>query len=804
MLRPSIIWFTWLIVGMATTAAPGADRDYFENHIRPMLVKHCLKCHGPKKQEAGFRMDSRAMLMRGGDSGAVIVPKKPAESLLIKYVRHDGEIKMPPDKKLDGQQFAALVEWIEMGAPWPKEFQFESSGVKIRSGPITKQERAFWSYQPLQDPAPPKVDNSAWMKSDIDRFVLAKLTEANLKPMRPAAARTLMRRATFDLTGLPPAPQETEAFEHASIRHPKTAFRNLIERLLASSAYGERWGRHWLDVVRYADTAGDTADYPVREAYLYRNWVISAFNDDKPYDQFIREQLAGDIIAGRSIDLPRGQYEQLMTATGFIAISRRFGFDVENYHHLTIQDTIDTLGQSVLGLSLGCARCHDHKYDPVNTDDYYAWYGIFESTKYSFPGSEQKKRPYDLFPGVPHKEAQRLKSGHDSALAKLDAEIKALEGRKKAQASESKEKFAETDQRLEQLRAQQLAMKKAGAYRLIYGAMEGDGHDAQVRIRGERQRLGERVPRKNLEILGNDMLRANEKGSGRLQLADWLTRPENPLPARVMVNRIWQHHFGDGLVSTENDFGVRGEQPSHPELFDWLASRFVESGWSIKAMHRLIMQSATYRLSSDFDQGAFETDPSARLRWRFNRRRLSAEEIRDSMLMISDDLDSSRGGAHPFPAVDTWSFTQHTPYYGNYATNRRSIYVMQQRLKRHPFLSLFDGADPNVSTAKRTLTTVPIQALYLMNNDFVHARSKSFAAHLLAAANSTEEKLDFTYRTILSRLPTREEISNDMQFLSAYRQQLQATDTLKNGYDEAAWAGLIRTMFVRNEFLFVD
>ncbi|MCA9265179.1 MAG: DUF1553 domain-containing protein, partial [Planctomycetales bacterium] len=592
-----------------------------------------------------------------------------------------------------------------------------------------------------------------WAQNPIDHFVLTRLQKAGLSPSPPADKRTLIRRVTFDLTGLPPTSAETEAF--LNDQSPR-AFEQLVDRLLASPAYGEQWGRHWLDVVRYADTAGETGDYPVPLAYKYRDWVIRAFNDDKPYDQFINEQLAGDLIAAQLPQISPDRYAALRTATGFVAISRRFGFDVENYHHLTIQDTIDTLGKAVLGLSLGCAHCHDHKYDPVSREDYYGWYGIFKSTRYSFPGSEEKKRSYDLFTTVPPQLQQEVGS-----------DVPTIQ-----------------------------------SFTPIYGAIDQDAPaDAPLLLRGERDNLGPITPRRNLELLGNDAL-LDPSSSGRLELAHWLTRPENPLTARVMVNRIWQHHFGYGLVRTENDFGTRGAPPTHPALLDWLADAFRSQGWSVKSMHRLILTSATWQQSSaSFPQAshAQDIDPSDTLYWCFPRRRLSAEEIRDAMLSVGGELDRSPGGPHPFPAEETWNFTQHNPFYGVYPTSHRSIYLMQQRLKRHPFLTLFDGADPNASTARRETTTVPTQTLYLMNSDFVHARARSLATRVTSTSGDPTSCIQKLFHCALGRDASAEEVLAALSFLDIYRSNMPPEVA-----EAASWEALARTMITRNEFLFVD
>ncbi len=551
-----------------------------------------------------------------------------------------------------------------------------------------------------------------------------------LTPVGLAERGALIRRASFDLLGLPPAPDEVEAFLGDT---SCVAYEKLIDRLLASPHYGERWGRHWLDVVRYADTAGETADFPVPDAWRYRNWVIAAFNHDLPYDQFLREQLAGDLLAAQ---LPPDQRHDLTVATGYIAIARRFGFDTVADHHLTIEDTIDVLGKSVLGLTIGCARCHDHKYDPISAADFYALYGIFDSTRYPFPGCEKTRMPKDM-----------------------------------------------------------IALPSTG---LAYAVTEAKPHDVAIHQRGDPKTPGEVVPRRFLELFGGQPVAAPAKTSGRLQLADWLTGPAGPLAARVMVNRIWQHHFGAGLVKTPSDFGTRGEPPSHPALLDFLARRFIESGWSVKAMHRLIMTSDAYRRSSGFHEANARIDPENVALWRFARRRLSAEEIRDTLLAVSGDLDRTPGAAHPFPDVKTWQFTQHSPFAARYDHNRRSVYLMTQRIKRHPFLALFDGPDANASTGIRHTTTVPTQSLYFMNDPFIHAQANSLATRLLRLEND-DARLERAYRLFFGRLPSIRDREVNRRFLDDTLRETKRSDGLRS-----AWAAWLRVMFASNEFVCVD
>ena len=1230
-----------LCLAQSDSKVEKANLDFFENRIRPLLIEECISCHGPKKSEAGLRVDRLDRILKGGESGPAMVPSSPNDSLILKAVRHDGDLQMPPDKKLTAEQIEDLERWIASGSPWPKDMKL-GDGPELRVGPITDSERQHWAFQPPREPNLPKQTASDRSKA-IDSLVELKQRELGLTKRKPASKEVLLRRATYDLTGLPPTKEELHAF--IADQSPD-AFAKVIERLLSSKAYGEQWGRHWLDVVHYADTAGETADYPTPLAYKYRNWVVSAINGDMPYDRFLQLQLAGDLLAKKE-SVSDAEYEQMLIATGFIAISRRFGFDVENYHNLTIQDTIDTVGQSVLGLTLGCARCHDHKFDPVNMSDYYGWYGIFESTRYSFPGSEEKKRPYDLYSPLPPEKASLREAEQNGKLASLESDIKSIEESRKSieeklslnlgsdgyvgfenetlggnpskpynflmsaliqseaqspftnaflpgsrgiafpssndndafgrpldkpftpanapllyynidfrnrsvlqdgkgsyrfyvghgpgnsgamelaasastlfakngpnyepiaslelgkwyniqvrldlhaktyrvtlsdglqnladetkgftngwdgvvdytfvdkygnidgvhpehdidnvslrtiphlpahqsllqcpksRAMERWERFveksrlptpvanpdnhvglmswhgnplpqvavntseetlkvpgtvepkrlvvhpqekdgvaigwrspgtmrvqirgkassvhdcgdsiewyidkidgrgfhaigkgvverngsqqfvgresnpptnievnegdflqlvvlpkthygcdltqiewtitdlesgkswdlvtdvvsdllasnphqdsrgnravwyffqippdrgesiasqpidiepgqlanwiqemAQANSRISELQKEReiiLKAKAEDAKRRIYGAIDrNEVGDAKIQLRGEKTKLGDIAVRGNLDILGKDQLE-DKSSSGRLEMAKWLTRPSNPLTARVMVNRIWQHHFGRGIVGTENDFGVRGIPPTHPELLDWLAIRFVESGWSMKSMHRLIMNSEVYKQSSNFDAACAEKDPDAKYLWRFNPRRLSAEELRDSMLKVSGLLDRTVGEEHPFPPVDTWGFSQHAPFYGVYPTNQRSIYLMQQRLKRHPYLSLFDGADPNASTARRELTTVPTQALFLMNSDFIHEQANALGARIAQTFSSSDLQVEELYQATLQRSPTEEERSKGIRFLNGY-----------SAKPDEALAALARVMLVRNEFLFVE
>jgi mono/diheme cytochrome c family protein len=767
------------LVALAASAGAGPDGEaFFENEVRPLLASACVRCHGPKKAEGGLRLDGPTAVSRGGDSGPAVVPGKPEASLLVKAVRHRDEPKMPPDKPLAPKQVEVLVRWVRDGAAWPEAAPAATGG--LRSGPVTARDREFWSFRPVTAPPVPAARDAAWPLTPVDHFLLARLEAEGLRPAPDADRRTWLRRVGFDLTGLPPTPQEIDAF--VNDMRPD-AFERVADRLLASPAYGERWGRHWLDVVRYADTAGDGADYPTPEAYRYRNYVIDALNRDTPYDRFVREQIAGDAIARDEAD--RERYARLVTATGYLAVGKRFGYAPNKaYQHLDLADAIDNLGQTFLGLTLGCARCHDHKYDPVTASDYYGLYGILASTEITFPGGEEHKKPAGLVSLLPRVEAQARERHRAAAVAAAEAEVKRLTAEKA-----DKVKLAEAEKNLK-------AAREAGPDGpLAYAVREGTPADARLQKRGEPERPGDVVPRHFPEILGGDRLARPGAGSGRLELAGWVTRPSNPLTARVMVNRVWLGHFGDGLVRTPNDFGSRGDKPSHPELLDWLASRFVADGWSLKKLHRLIVLSRAYRQAATGDADTVSRDPDNRLLGRFARRPLSAEELRDAMLAASGRLDRSPGGPHPFPPVASWGFTIHKPFVGGYDSDRRSVYLMVQRSRRHPYLALFDGADPNQSTPARRQTTTPAQSLFLLNAPFVHDQAAGLARRVLALPD-VNRRLDAAFALTVGRPPTPDELRDTVEFLARVRGPA--------GGDEAAWAALGRVLLTGNEFLFVD
>ncbi len=760
--------------------APSADGiAFFETHIRPLLVANCYACHSSKVSPpmAGLLLDSRAGMLRGGKSGLpVLVSGKPEESLIIAAVRGiNKDFKMPPGKTLDRSEIEKLAEWIRMGAPDPRTDALPPAPAPPAYNWETA--RQHWSFQPVRDPEPPRASSSEWNLSPIDRFLKSKMDEQKLTAQPRAGKLALIRRATYDLTGLPPTPEEVDAFLKDN---SPNAFAKIVDRLLASQQYGERWGRHWLDVVRYADTSGDNADFPVPAMYRYRNWVIESFNGDKPYDQFLRDQIAGDAIAARDnlLEKNKEEWQQKIVATSYLANARRFGSRKAEFH-LTIDDAIDNLGKGMLGLSVGCARCHDHKFDPIPTADYYALYGIFKSTNFAHAGTEIYPHTYG-FAALRPEDAEKLKY-YETELSGLDNRIEDIKAARIKFATPEEKRKAEQENRekLRKLSAEYPYLAKA------YAVSEGTPGDARVMVRGEPGTLGPAVPRGFLTVLGAAKLPPDEKGSGRLELADWIADPKNPLTARVMVNRIWLWHFGQGIVPTPDDFGARGEAPVNRELLDYLAARFVESGWSVKKMHRLIMLSRGYQMASGDDARNALKDSKNAYQWRFNRRRLDAEEIRDSLLALSGKLDPAPGGEEPFPPEMQWKYTQHTPFSGaedKFATSKRSVYLMQQRIRRQPFLDLFDGADTNSETGVRPVTTTALQALYTMNDPFFHAQAEALAARV-------NGNLTYAYKLAYGRAPSSDEVKDVRQFLAASQQ---------------SWAALMRVLLSSSEFLTLD
>jgi len=915
----------------AFAASPTGDQiEFFEGKIRPVLVDHCYSCHSDKaeKVKGGLKLDTAEATLKGGTSGQVIVPGDPDASLLIKAVRYgDEDLQMPPkDKKLPVEQIADLEAWVNMGAPDPRI----SSGVPQLTE-IAEARARHWAFQPVKKPALPKVKQGRWVQTPVDTFVLARLEQKNLSPTRPADRRTLIRRVSYDLIGLPPTPEEVEAF--VNDKKPD-AYARLVDRLLASPHYGERWGRHWLDVARYADTKGYLAGGEERRyafSYTYRDYVIRAFNEDKPYDQFLIEQIAAD-------RLPLEEEKDSLAALGFLTLGRRF---LNNPHDI-IDDRIDVVTRGTLGLTVTCARCHDHKFDPISTKDYYALYGVFASSEE--PAEKPLLRPLqdtpdhqDYLKAVAKIEAE-VEEFQDKEIAKFIGELrqnvgdyllgardaaqledqakfdtfaverkllpavlrrwmKDLDERRKtpdpifgpwfelsalpeqdfaANAKPSLARFVADSAQFNPVVAKALAERATNslkevveAYNKLFANVDAEWRkdlDAAVKgkqpaptklqdagrealrpvlfaegtpinlpkeevrtiharrlregsapirnkiealswthagvplramaladransgnshvfLRGNPGNQGPEVPRRFLEVLSASSPPPFTNGSGRLELARALTNPDNPLTARVYVNRVWRQHFGEGMVSTPGDFGVRTETPLHRELLDYLAASFMENGWSTKKLHRLILLSATYQQSCEANPRNLKADPDNRYFSRMNRRRLDFEAMRDTLLATSGKLDLRMGGVPVDIVTEPFS-------------TRRTVYGLIDRQNLPGMFRTFDFANPDVSNQGRFHTTVPQQALFMLNSPFVIEQARALVQREeIKRAETSSKKVQAMYQLVIQRPPDRDETHLAEEFLAAQ----PATDVKLSPLEKYA-----QVLLLSNELMFVD
>lgn len=764
-----------------TVSAQGSitpeQEQFFETKIRPLLAANCYACH-TQGANGGLRLDSREAVLNGGLSGTVLVPGNPQASLMVTAVHYRSKLKMPPSGPLKAEEVSLLEKWIQDGAPWPE--------VKVAQAGLPVEARDFWSFRAPARVKVPAV-NDSWVTNDVDRFVLAKLKETGLTPVDDADKRILIRRVTYDLTGLPPTVDEISSFLSD---HSADAYRNLVERLLASRAYGERWGRKWLDLVRYADTSGSGGDNPIPQAIKYRDYVILAIQKDKPYDRFIREQLAGDLLP---YDSEEEHWENVI-ATGYLANAPRT--EERNGHYA---DIVDNLGATFLGLSVACARCHDHKFDPVPTADYYSLYGIFTSTQFPSPGDGGPRRYQTGFtyrdPKAPERTDWKTFQKQLEPITNALSAVMRLPGT-----------YDDLVPQL-QVRRMNLFEHAPDLGESAYAVTEGTPADARIQIYGDAKNLGPVARRGFPQVLGGGPLGKDCSGSGRLDLARWLTSPENPLTARVIVNRIWQGHFGRGIVSTPNDFGLRGTAPSNQALLDFLAWKLIDSGWSTKAIHREILYSHTYRLSSRDHSANHAIDPENAFLWRHSRHRLEAEEIRDTLLAISGQLDLSPGGPHPFPPMAKWNYEEQNMFEADpaaYETNHRTVYAMVQRTARPELFVLFDGPSTNASTEARTSSLTPLQALYFMNGEFPKKAASAFADRVLQRGASTADSIVQSFQSVYGRPPAREELERTRAFLAATADKFASQGTDSKEARVRAFEQFTKALFASNEFMFVE
>jgi hypothetical protein len=776
--------------------------EFFEAKIRPALAKNCYACHSgvTKVAMGGLFLDSREGMRKGGASGPAVTPGKPEESLFIHAIHYQGR-KMPPSGQLPDSVIADFEKWVQMGAPDPRETQasaWKPSVVDIEKG------RKFWAFQPVQKPATPKVKNSKWSSQPIDRFLLARMEQKHVVPVADADRATWLRRVTFDLSGLPPTPEEIDAFVKDRSRD---AYAKVVDRLLASDRYGERWGRHWLDVARYAESVGRGRNYAFPYAWRYRNYVIDAFNKDKPYDQFVKEQLAGDLLPATS---DKQRSEQL-TATGFLALGSHDLIEVNPavFRMDVVDEQINATSRTFMALTVGCARCHDHKFDPIPTTDYYAMAGIFRST--------------EMLSGLQRRPRDNVSYFNINLLAKTSPEDSAHEYLKDPEKFKRRQDLlAELSDMLKpQPKRQRGGQPAAGVNKLrqqtagilaeldkfplppdlVMAVREGaDISDCEVNIHGDAQQLGPKIPRGLVQVVSKpgEKIDIGPQESGRLELAQWLSRRDNPLTARVAVNRIWQDMFGRGLVATVDNFGAMGEKPSNQELLDYLAARFMDQGWSVKKMIREIALSRAYRLGTAYQVKDNKIDPDNVLLWRMNRRRLEVEAIRDSLLMISGQIDLTPPAESPVMGFkrgfDIGRGRGTMPQDYAVALRTRSVYVPVVRNFLPAMFEVFDFPEPSETKGRREVTTVPTQALFLMNSPFVIDQSKHAADKLLAGGPLSEpERVARVYREVLGRAPSAEEAKSSLEFV-------KASEAGPGLAEQTAWSELYQALFASAEF----
>ncbi len=816
-----------LFTSTTALAAPNAESlKFFEKDVRPLLVEACQECHGPQKKKGGLRLDNLPYILQGGESGAAIVPHKPDVSLLIKLVNYeDPDMEMPPDGKLSPAKIEILKKWIALGAPWP-EAEVAAAKPGRKPGDITEEDKKWWAFQPVKRPEvpgfrfqvssalppasqtnlKPETSNLELGRNPIDAFVQTKLAENGLKPSPAADPVTFIRRASFDLTGLPPTPEEVAAFVHESYatNGSHETYAKLIDRLLESPRYGERWAQHWLDVVRYAESEGYRLDAYRPNVWPYRDYVVRSLNDDKPYDQFVREQIAGDeMLYAKGKTVPETAEElDLLTATGFLrhTIYEYNQRDSEGQWKLIMNEVTDVTADVFMGLSVQCAQCHDHKFDPILQKDYYRLQAFLSNITWA------EDKPFATQAQIDEYNA-KLKAWEDattepravidaivepkivgaqkSAITKFPEEIQAMFAKSREERTPYEEQIVQLAGRQvyyerERYKADKLKEPEATQYReaqeklaefaslkpkpLIPTLAVGETGAKAPTTKFVTRKVGEVSTAPGfLTILDPTdakipTAKPDAPTSGRRTvLANWLTDPKNPLTARVIVNRVWQYHFGKGITSTTSDFGRLGDPPTHPELLNWLTSEFIKSGWKLKTLHKLIMTSATYQQGMASNKDAMLKDPENRLLWRYSPRRLDAEQARDSMLAASGELDLTMGGE----GVDK-------------SKPRRSLYLRKMRNTPDAFLSSLDAPNGFQSTPERLSTTTATQSLLMVNGDWPLDRARAMAGRLIKEnAGDDAKRIAKAYELTFSRAPTKQEAAAALDFLKSQRAMLQ-------------------------------
>ena len=803
----------------ARAADEKAGIEFFEKHIRPVLVSKCYECHSSSSKEpkGNLLLDTREGIRMGGDLGEAVVPGQLDDSVLLEAIRWEG-LEMPPEEQLPPETIAKFEQWIKMGAQDPRD----GKAALIRREINFEKARDFWAFRPIANPKPPAT-KSDWSRTEVDRFVAAKQESRGLKPVSDASPETLARRIYFDLIGLPPSPEQTAAFKVAAEKNMTAAVESLVDELLASPHFGERWGRHWMDVVRYGESTGMERNATFPYAWRYRDWIIQSFNDDKPYDRFIKEQVAGDLLP---YDSPEQRRDQVL-ATAFLAIGPKslnetndeaFAMDV-------VDEQIDVTTRAFIGLTASCARCHDHKFDPIPQTEYYALAGIFRSTKtfYGTDATNGNRNPSRLLSisadgtigqiatkgtgkGSSTAVVEKQLKAERNKLRKYEAQLKKNPNVKSVRIRRDKSaaRIKQLSKRVKDQKASAAVAKDGTQTMAVLDAASPD--DTALRIRGQAGDRGDTVTRGFLTIgsVGH-IPELDRSTSGRLALAEWLTQDDNPLTARVAVNRIWQHLFGRGLVATVDNFGANGDRPTHPELLDWLASDFKTNGWSVKQTIRRIMTSRVYRLGSQRNSDAEAIDPANHLLWRANHRRLEAESIRDAMLVVSGKLDADPAKGSAVLKAGNGIIGRSLKVDGFASDDtKRSVYLPIVRGYVPEILKVFDFPEPSMIYGNRDVTTVATQALYMMNSDFVTAQAEAFADRLLADEDSNDKaRVDQAWQIALARLPSEVERNDALIFIQQTSASFETSES-ENVRQKKAWTSLAQSLFASAEFRYVE
>ncbi len=771
---PAPVFIRWSLLRFSAgfiafvVSAQDAGVQFYEQSVQKVLRTNCVACHSDKNSSSGLSLQNRESILKGGNRGSSFDAQDLSSSVLLNAVRHHGDLKMPPGRKLKDEEIAVLEKWVSMGVPMPANL----ASAKTSSS-------TYWAFQPPRKADLPLVQKKDWIRNPIDSFILARLEKEKLSPSAGADLRTQLRRVHLDLTGLPPTAEETAAFLNDQ---SPDAYEKVVDRLLASPHYGERWARHWLDIARYADTDGYTIDAP-RDIWKYRDWVIQALNRDMPYDQFVIEQLAGDL-------LPNPTTDQLI-ATGFhrnTPSNYEGGIDFEQYRVEAVADRVETTGQAFLGLTVGCARCHDHKFDPISQKEFYQLFAFFNNIDevdkeadrklFNKPflvlGTDEEKSTFDVWEKQVYKIEEDIRKREDMVSG---------DGESDAQLKELREKLNEHRRNRPPL-IRTMIMKELPQQRESY-----------IHLGGDFTRKGIPVTPGVLSVLP---ALQTSSAPNRLDFAKWLVDGKNPLTARVTVNRMWQHFFGQGIVATENDFGTQGEKATHPELLDWLAVEFVEKGWSQKKLHKLIVTSATYRQASDARLDAAAADPGNHLLARQNRLRLDAEILRDSSLTVSGLLSRKTGGASVYPPIPAgannvtqvkreWALSKGEDRY------RRGLYTFFQRSAGHPALLVFDAPEGTVSCTRRVRSNTPLQALISLNDESSFEFAEVLGQKIMSGQESDADRLRLGWRLALSRDPDEKEMDRMMRFIATRRDS--------GSEEKRIWTSISRVLLNMDEFL---